>query len=105
MFAAGLFCSWESVDGESRRTVLIPALSARRMDQRYHFPPAAPIDAEVPDIGRDYRITRVEFAQSNQTKVGEIRLAVGVAASEFRQPVNVFRRMKRRNHHAFLHER
>jgi len=65
-----------------RNFVPNPFLSARRVEEGNGFPLVAAINAKVVLIGRKNCVARVQFAHADQAEIGEIRMAVSVAAGE-----------------------
>jgi hypothetical protein len=64
-----------------------PPLPSRWVNKENHVAASAAVDTEVGRVGSDHRILWVQFAQANQTNVGKVGLAIGVAEREFFQSV------------------
>src|ERR1700722_16402346 len=57
-------------------------LLPRRGQQRDGFALVAAVDPKIVIVHRNDRVARIEFAHAHQAKIGEIRMAVGVAEGE-----------------------
>ena len=65
------------------------------MNDRNYVPPPAAIDAEIGNVGCDYRVPWVQLAHADQAKVRKIGFAVSVARGKFGQPFDMIIQHKR----------
>jgi hypothetical protein len=68
------------------------------MNQGDCLAPPAAINTKIIDVGGDDRTTRVQFAQTNQAKIGQVGFAIGITRREFRQARKMLVNVKRWSH-------
>ena len=60
-------------------------MDSRRKQYWNRFSLVSSVDSEIGRIDRNNRVPRVQFAHSNQTQIGKIRLAISIAPGKFLQ--------------------
>src|SRR5271165_3178174 len=62
----------------------------RRAEDGNRLPLIPPINSEIALVDGDNRVARIEFAHADETKVGQIRLAIHVTPRQLSQLWKVF---------------
>lgn len=74
------------------------------MKYGYRVAAIAPVDKEIGEVCSDHRMAGVEFAQTDQAQIGEIRIAVPIPLGQFGNPRQVIGKTERKLNQACAHQ-